>query len=544
MVWWEALAAAAGVLTGVVLLSRRVALATAWLLLATAVTVPLAVADVPETDLGFTAFLLLAGPGIHLSGILAVLAGYTWPMAPPHRGARFVVGAVLGGSALLGALAPALFFDPVSAGCNACARNVLEVIDAPGFSDALQRLSTILILAWTPVLAVLTGAGWARATRLGRRHNVVILCGTVGMALVTATAAAWSLRLPTGAVDDVERRLWLGQCAMLAVLAAGILLQLMLARATAARMAARVIAAIPDPVTLQAWLRDAVGDPELTVTFMRDDGGRVDADGVPVSGDDPRPGVQLTRDGVAFADVRSARRSSQELDLVRACARSAGLALGYVAARARLRAEASETVAVRARIVAARDRERRRLERNLHDGAQQRLVALGVTLATVTRPHADSEIAAYHQEIDAALAELRTVARGLFPASLGEAGIAAALRELGDHTAAPLLVRVDVAREVPLPTGMAIYQLVLDASRLRPPASVLRVTVAETHRRSVRVTVTAESRTQAGEVAAEHVEPPPQRLVHAEDRFLALGGRLEHTVRPGVLEWEGIAPCG
>ena len=109
---------------------------------------------------------------------------------------------------------------------------------------------------------------------------------------------------------------------------------------------------------------------------------------------------------------------------MRACARSAGLALEYVAARARLRSEVRESAAVRARIAAARYRERRRrLERNLHDGAQQRLVALGVMLAAGGRSQPGDQVAAYHREIDAALAELRTVARGLFPASLGEAGI-------------------------------------------------------------------------------------------------------------------------
>jgi signal transduction histidine kinase len=476
--------------------------------------------------------------------VLAVLAGYAWFMAPLDRGPRLVVGAVLGSSAVLGALAPVLFFDPVAAGCNACARNLLEVAAAPGISDALQRVSTVLILLWVPTLAALTWARWVGATRLARRYSILILGGTVGMALLTVAAAAMSLRLPTGSLDDVERWLWLGQCVMLVALAAGILLQLLLALAIAGRMTARVIAAAPDAGAVQAWLRDAVDDPELTVTFVRDDGVRVDADGVVVTGDDPRPAVRLSRNGAVFADIRSACRSSQELDLVRACVRSSGLALEYVAARARLRAEAKETVAVRARIVAARDQERRRLERNLHDGAQQRLIALGVMLAAVTRSQADSGSAAYHQEIDAALAELRTVARGLFPVSLGEAGIVAALRELGDHTTAPLLVGDDLAGTVPLPAGMAIYQLVVDASRLGQPASVIQVALSDADLRSVRVIVTVETPVPVRTPIDDAGVTSGRRLIHAEDRFLALGGRLDHSARPGVLAWEGIAPCG
>jgi signal transduction histidine kinase len=353
-----------------------------------------------------------------------------------------------------------------------------------------------------------------------------------------------SLQLPTGALDEVEKRLWVAQCALLMVLTAGILVQLALVRIAAARMAARVVAAIPEPAAVDAWLREAVGDPDLTVAFLRDDGARIDADGNDVIGDDRRPGVLLTREGVTLADIRSACRSSQELDLVRACVRSSGLALEHVAARARLRAEAKETVAVRARIVATRDRERRRLERNLHDGAQQHLVALGVSLASLSRSYADTDVAAHQKQLDAALAELRTVARGLFPASLGEAGIVPALRELGDHTSAALVVRDDLACELALPTGMAIYQLVLDASRLGPHGSVLRVALEDDDGRSARVAVTLELPPGEDGRPVDLALSSGQPLIHAQDRFVALGGRLDHTVGPGMLRWEGVAPCG
>jgi hypothetical protein len=128
--------------------------------------------------------------------------------------------------------------------------------------------------------------------------------------------------------------------------------------------------------------------------------------------------------------------------------------------------------------------------------------------------------------------------------SLGEAGVVAALRELGDHTSAPLLVHDDLARTVPLPAGMAIYQLVLDASRLGRTASVLRVDLADAAPLSARVTVTVEVPDPVGAGIDDEGVSSGQRLVHAEDRFLALGGSLHHTGRRGVLAWEGIAPCG
>jgi signal transduction histidine kinase len=447
---------------------------------------------------------------------------------------------------LLGSVAPLLLFDPASAGCNDCPRNLADVFEAPAVSDVLQRFSTVLTLGWAPVLAVLTAAGWLRATRLGRRQGFAILCGTVGLALLTTVAAARALRLPIGALDDVQYRLWSGECVMLTVLALGVVAQRVVAQATAARMAGRVSAAIPEPSTVQTWLRDSVGDPQLTVTFVRDDSVRVDADGIAVTAGDTRPVVQLTRDGAVFADVRSQCRSTQELDLVRGCARSAGLALEYVAARARLRSEVRESAAVRARIVAAGDRERRRLERNLHDGAQQQLVALAVLLASRARSRTDAEVAAYHHEIDAALAELRTVARGLFPASLGEGDLDGALRELGDHTQVPLLVRNVVTHDIPLPVAMAIYRLVLDASRIAPPASVLHVALeqeAESPAGDIHVTVTVAGDNEGAGDGSARVPVQQPALLHAEDRFVALGGRLVGVVRPGCLEWEGTVPC-
>lgn len=542
--WFATVTAGAAAVTAVVLLVRRSSVVPACLLLGAAATLPAVVAAPPAGDLFFSGFLLLTGSGVALPGLLAVLAGYTWLSASVPGRERLVVGSVLGCAVLPGAVASALLFDPVSAGCNACPRDLLELVDAPALSVAGQRFSSVAALACCLLLAGAAVVRWRRGTRLGRRHSALILCSTTGMALVTAVAAVRGLRLPPGALDDVQRRLWLVQCVLLAVLVAGVVTQLVLARAAAARMAGRVTAAIPGPATVQDWLRGAVGDPGLTVTFARDDGVRVDADGVELTGDDSRSAVRLSRDGVIFAEVRSRCRSAQELDLLRTCARSAGLALEYVAARARLRAEARESAVLRSRIVAAGDRERRRLERNLHDGAQQRLVALGVMLASQTRSRPAAEAAAHHAEIDAALAELRTVARGLFPASLGEAGIGAALRELGDHTSAPLLVHDDLVGEVPLPVGMAVYQLVLDAARTAPAESVLRVTLRETDDRRVHVTVVAEGLPTTGAGAAGPSVSTRRLLVRAEDRFLALGGRLDLALRPGALEWEGLVPCG
>jgi hypothetical protein len=105
-------------------------------------------------------------------------------------------------------------------------------------------------------------------------------------------------------------------------------------------------------------------------------------------------------------------------------------------------------------------------------------------------------------------------------------------------------VHSDLDRELPLPVSRAIYQLVLDASRVGPPTSVLRVAVEQTAAGVVRVAVAVEAPDGVTTRAAEPLDLPYAALLHAEDRFVALGGRLEHVVRQGVLEWEGTVPCG
>jgi PAS domain S-box-containing protein len=120
----------------------------------------------------------------------------------------------------------------------------------------------------------------------------------------------------------------------------------------------------------------------------------------------------------------------------------------------------------RARIVAAADAERRRLERNLHDGAQQRLVSLSLTLARAAmKVESDARelLDEATRELAAALAELRELARGIHPAILSDRGLRAALEALADR--APLPVEVEVAADMPLPEAVevAVYYLASEA---------------------------------------------------------------------------------
>src|SRR5262249_35346238 len=124
--------------------------------------------------------------------------------------------------------------------------------------------------------------------------------------------------------------------------------------------------------------------------------------------------------------------------------------------------------ASRQRIVEAGDRERRRVERNLHDGAQQRLATVALTLAVLReREQADPEITAAlaraSAELRRAIAELRELARGIHPAVLAEDGLAAAVESLADRSVVPVRVAAGIDARLPEPVETAAYFVVAES---------------------------------------------------------------------------------
>jgi signal transduction histidine kinase len=124
----------------------------------------------------------------------------------------------------------------------------------------------------------------------------------------------------------------------------------------------------------------------------------------------------------------------------------------------------------RARIVEATDAERRRIERNIHDGAQQRLVALSLAigrargqLGASADPNLEATLAQASDDVRAALSELRELARGIHPAILTEAGLEPAVQSLADRAAVPVELRADLPRRLPGPIEAAAYFVVSEA---------------------------------------------------------------------------------
>jgi signal transduction histidine kinase len=195
----------------------------------------------------------------------------------------------------------------------------------------------------------------------------------------------------------------------------------------------------------------------------------------------------------------------------------------------------AELTTSRMRIVTTADQTRRRIERDLHDGAQQRLVSLVLKLQAAQMevpPGADDLAARLHElaaEATSAMDELRELARGIHPAILAEGGLAPALKALARRSAIPVELDVRVDGRLPEPIEMAAYYLVSEALTnvaKYAQASTVDVEVA-TADGTLSVQVRDDGRGGADPAGGSG-------LVGLKDRMEALGGRLSVQSAPGA----------
>jgi signal transduction histidine kinase len=234
------------------------------------------------------------------------------------------------------------------------------------------------------------------------------------------------------------------------------LLRIRLARSAVAELALELGGGIP-----LGGLRDALAralrDPTLELAFPAPSGqGLVGPDGQPViipdRRDSARAQLQLERDGDVLAVLVYDRAIEREdAGRVGAVTTVARLALENERLAAQVRAQLEEVRASRSRIVEAADAERRRIERDLHDGAQQRLVALAMRLdqARASNAEASELIDSTTAELLAAVGEVRDLARGVHPTILSDAGLAAAVEALAERTPLPVAIEVIDGRFTP-----------------------------------------------------------------------------------------------
>jgi signal transduction histidine kinase len=228
----------------------------------------------------------------------------------------------------------------------------------------------------------------------------------------------------------------------------------------------------PAPAELRDGLARALRDPSLTLAYwVPDFESYVDRDGRAIELPKPnsrRATTLIDRDGAHVAALLHDPALNDEPELLDAATAAAGIALENARLHAELRARLEELRGSRARIVDAGQTERKRLERNLHDGAQQRLIALSLELGFWEErlegdPEASRRLERARREIATSLEELRDVARGLHPAVVSGHGLAVALEQLAARGAVPVRLRVEVRARLPERLEVAAFYLVSES---------------------------------------------------------------------------------
>jgi signal transduction histidine kinase len=228
------------------------------------------------------------------------------------------------------------------------------------------------------------------------------------------------------------------------------------------------------PGRLRDALARALHDPHLTLAYWLPQQERfVDLDGMPVDlpGDDGSglTATLVVHEGRTVAALIHDVSLRQDPELVQGVSAAAGMALANERLQAELRANLDELKASRIRIVEAADAERRRVERDLHDGTQQRLLSISMALGLAeSKLDSDPEAARRvvreaRTSLGTALQELRELSQGIHPGILTERGLGPALQELAYGAPVPIDLRVALEERLPAPVEAATYYVVAEA---------------------------------------------------------------------------------
>ena len=222
---------------------------------------------------------------------------------------------------------------------------------------------------------------------------------------------------------------------------------------------------------IREMLAERVGDRTLSIAYWLPDRGTfADEYGRPVELPSPGSGrawTAIAHDGSRVASIIHDAELDTTPELVNAAAAAAALALDNERLKADLRARVEDLRISRARIVEAADAARRRLERDLHDGAQQQLVSLALDLrllrAKLKGTDAVPMIEEISEKLAVALAELRELARGIHPAILSDRGLGPAVQGLADRVPLPVEVDVELEQRPAPPIEAAAYFVTAEA---------------------------------------------------------------------------------
>lgn len=419
-----------------------------------------------------------------------------------------------------------LTFDPHRE-CAGCIRGGLAVFDAPGFASGVASVDQVVSVVLPTVGILLVALRFRRETPAVR--NLLTPLWVAALLLAAAFVAQGiddnldAGGVASAALSAMQRMM---NAAVPLALMFG-LLRLRLVRTTVGDM---IVAVGKQPSSLREALAKTLGDPDLRLAYtVAGAPGWVDADGQPVSlPTNERAVTMLASDDEPIAAIIHDPILAEQREVVQAAAAAARLAIDNERLRAEVRAQLEEVRASRARIVEASDAERQRVERDLHDGAQQRLLALGLALRMAEQRLGEGSdarlkttLADARVELDGAIEEIRELARGIHPAILTDMGLGDALESLVDR--APIstrLVRVPAER-LPAAVEVTAYFVASEAIANAAKHSGAAAATVDAHHRDgvLRLAVSDD-----GKGGADVTKGTGLRGL--ADRVAAVGGRL------------------
>lgn len=484
--------------------------------------------------LGLAGFSAVAALVVHLALV--------YPDGSRGAGVRFAVYLAYSGALIALGVLPLLVYDARAQGCLECPRNLLLVHGDETLYVQLGRWGIRFAIA---AFVIAAAAIVVRAARSSRARlaaaGPLMLVALVYLAVVEVDL--WhSASRGVLSNDGTDLLAWRVQGVCLLLIGGSVLWGILRAHRVRREMAALVVelAHAPRPGAVRDMLATALGAPDLRLAYRAPAPDEyVDDMGEPASFG-PAPGRALThieRDGNEVAVMEHDIELLVAPRAVEEAIAAARLAVDNEALQAQLLAQARALRESRRRIVGEADGERRRLERDLHDGAQQRLVglSLAVRLLATRAPSAPAHQAVAEAEaaLRGALADLRDVAHGIYPAALHSEGLAAALDDLVEHV--PGSVRITGTPAVRLPAE-------IEEAAYFTASEILHDVAEGATRATVAATVSG------SELALEIERPIPveeleERLVEIGDRLGALGGRVETEDASGVLYVRARVPC-
>jgi signal transduction histidine kinase len=361
--------------------------------------------------------------------------------------------------------------------------NILAIAPDESAAKVVDTIQRALISFGSVLLIIVVLRRWLQSSGPVRRQMVPVL---VGAAALMLQLTAWLFATVNISLEPLNDLILASQIAIpIAVLY--VLLQARMARGAVADLVVEM-GPTPTPARLRDALANALGDPSLQVAYWAAAEDRfVDAAGQPMELPDEGTGQAVTmleRNGVPEAAIIHDAALLDEPGLVASVASAMRLAVENDRLTAEVQAQLEEVRASRARIVEAGDRERRRVERDLHDGAQQRLISLSLELQVARRALGDGGDPAVRRSLDraseealAALAELRDLALGIHPLILTESGLGEAVESLADRTPVDVAVEIGSERYSPAVEGAAYFVISEALANVTKYAKATKATV-------------------------------------------------------------------